>query len=300
MQAAKKRKRDEGRGREDRTNKKVGGKKGRYKKQTYGKKMPFDPQNGYKGVLNTCSTHQEGQCVKEMFDLLNEYADLLYPEEEKEEVKEEALVSDILAKELATLNEKEKAGERRFYCLNTNVKGVIFIRFVDERIQPVSFVSHILNDLKKTGAKKTRFAVRLVPVEKTCAANIDKVLGIAEDLLRPHFTAANIKTFAVVFKSRHTDQVPRGEVISGIVRAVGMPHKVELGRPDVVILVEVFQKACGVAVVPNGEYHGLQEFNIRKLTEGRAEEEGPKNQKEQGKEEEKKDSDKEDFKETNE
>jgi len=48
---------------------------------------------------------------------------------------------DGLAQEIASLKKEVDQGQRRFYVLETNVKGVIFIRFTDSRMQPVPFVT---------------------------------------------------------------------------------------------------------------------------------------------------------------
>lgn len=54
-------------------------------------------------------------------------------------------------------------------------------------MQPVSFVSYILHDLAATGKKKSRYSHRIVPVERTCYANMPDIEAMAKELLAPHF-----------------------------------------------------------------------------------------------------------------
>jgi len=38
-------------------------------------------------------------------------------------------------------------------------------------------------------------------------------------------------------------------------------------RPEVTILVEIFQRACGVSVIPNGAYQRFHDFNLHRIYE---------------------------------
>jgi hypothetical protein len=49
--------------------------------------------------------------------------------------------ADALAAEIADIKKEAKEGQRKFYVLETNVKGLIFIRFTDPRMQPVPFIT---------------------------------------------------------------------------------------------------------------------------------------------------------------
>lgn len=49
--------------------------------------------------------------------------------------------ADALAQEIAGIKKESQEGQRKFYVLETNVKGLIFIRFTDPRMQPVPFVT---------------------------------------------------------------------------------------------------------------------------------------------------------------
>jgi tRNA acetyltransferase TAN1 len=47
-----------------------------------------------------------------------------------------------------------------------------------------------MTDIKTTQKKRTRFVSRLLPVEKTCNANLPEITRLAEDLFKSHFHTA--------------------------------------------------------------------------------------------------------------
>jgi len=213
---------------------------------------------------------KEPRTVREVLDLLTEYADQLYPK--AEEVDEgSASVEDALAAEIASLKKEQKGGLRRFYVLDTSVKGVIFIRFTDAQISPVPFITHILNDIKEKKIQKTKFAVRFLPIEKTCVVQMDKVLELVKTLSKPYFPpnppAGQKKTFTVAFKRRNNDQVRQMDTIEAIKQLLADVGVLSYRDHEIVIVVEIFQRACGVGVIPNGEYSKLEGFNIRMIYE---------------------------------
>jgi len=125
-------------------------------------------------VLITCAKNRESESIREIYNLLNEvvnittpclitkslllqYADVLYPNQPEQTTTNSASAGDSLEQEIAALKEKQDKGEaQRFYCLETNVKGVVLVKFTDERISPVPFLNHIFNDLVQTKVQKTK------------------------------------------------------------------------------------------------------------------------------------------------
>jgi hypothetical protein len=73
--------------------------------------------------------------------IISQYADQLYPEEHQEAQEDVGTADAELAKEIAALTRKNKEGTRRFYCLDTGVKGLILIRFTEGRMEPVAFMT---------------------------------------------------------------------------------------------------------------------------------------------------------------
>ena len=97
----------------------------------------------------TCDPNKEQRCVKEMFNVLNDWVEKLYPDldiasiiaakpkpikpdgEVKEETKKEPKHSDGIDKQI----QDEIAGLKRnriFFVFETGTQGVVFIKLLDE------------------------------------------------------------------------------------------------------------------------------------------------------------------------
>lgn len=94
---------------------------------------------GMKGFL--CTSNREKESVREAYNILNEFADILYgsdkskndkddknDESEKKDEKGNLEIEDELSKEVAEMKKKTTPGERRFQSVATGVKGCLFIR----------------------------------------------------------------------------------------------------------------------------------------------------------------------------
>lgn len=68
------------------------------------------------------------------------------------------------------------------------MKGIVFIRIMDESIQPVLFVKHLFQKIKETGVASSRFIARIIPIECTCYAHVDEVLSLVKELIPSVFT----------------------------------------------------------------------------------------------------------------
>lgn len=103
------------------------------------KKSAFELGPGQKGFICT-TNNREKESIREAYNLLNEYADILYgsqkvtdktePEGAEVTVKKESTeIEDELSKEVADLkNETKKPETRRFQSVVTGVKNCAFIK----------------------------------------------------------------------------------------------------------------------------------------------------------------------------
>ena len=86
---------------------------------------------GVRGFLCT-SNNRERESTKEAYNILNEFADVLYGTEEStksndvEDAKQE--IEDELSKEVADLKSQSSAKEKRFQSVITGVKSCIFVK----------------------------------------------------------------------------------------------------------------------------------------------------------------------------
>ncbi|KAF0352153.1 THUMP domain-containing protein 1 [Gigaspora margarita] len=222
------------------------------KKPYYRKQSNFAAfKPGISGVFVSCAKNKEDLCIRECYDLFDAYADLIYKPDDSIDVVDEdeankKIGDDIestIAKELAQM--KRPHTSRRFASIQTGTDCVVFIK-TNHPVVPVQLVHYILTDLNNTKQKKTRFCKRLVPITQTCYTNINDIKKLAEEVLHPHFYTQEedqkqrIK-YAIIPNIRNNNKVNRMELIQQIASAVGDYHIVNLDKPDLVIIVEIFK-----------------------------------------------------------
>ncbi|PHH69361.1 hypothetical protein CDD83_5757 [Cordyceps sp. RAO-2017] len=72
-------------------------------------------------------------------------------------------------------------------------------------------------------------------------------------------------TYAIRYHVRNHNVLKSDEVVDMIAGLIDEKHRVNLGKPDKVILVEVFQLYCGISVVDGDEWEALKRYNINAL-----------------------------------
>ncbi|XP_029284503.1 THUMP domain-containing protein 1 [Cottoperca gobio] len=227
---------------------------------------------GMQGILITCNMN-ERKCTAEAFNLLNEYADLLYgPEKlqddngsssEGEEADEED-VDVALKKEVAQLKASGAKQERRFQALDSGANNVIFIK--TQNLESDKLVHHILSDLHTTKKKKSRVILRMLPVSGTCKAFQDDMVKYLTTFLEPWFKTPNCGTYQIAFKARNSSHNKRDEIIKSIAGLVGKlnpKNKVDLTNPELTIIVEVIKAVCCISVVK--DYTLYRKYNVQEV-----------------------------------
>ncbi|GBB86422.1 hypothetical protein RclHR1_12870004 [Rhizophagus clarus] len=223
------------------------------------------------GIFVSCNQAKESLCVSECYDLFNEYADKIYTANEgsdKEGSDNEGSDNDVessIAKEIAQMKESRKS--RRFVSIPTGTNCVVFIK-TNPPINPIELVHSILIDLHNTGKKKTRFSMRMIPITKTCYANMNDIKRMAGEILKPRFHLLKDDQqieYAIIPNIRNNNVIDRMELINAIAELVGDQHKVNLVDPKLVIIVDVFMNICGMSVLE--DYTKLKKYNIEKIFE---------------------------------
>lgn len=77
------------------------------------------------------------------------------------------------------------------------MKNVIFVR--SSLANPLELVTKIVTELDKTKQQRTRFLLRLLPIEVVCKAYMSDIKLKADAILEKYF-AQEPKTFSIVFK----------------------------------------------------------------------------------------------------
>nr|CAG4652271.1 EOG090X0GPG [Triops cancriformis] len=235
------------------------------------KRAFYKLDSGQKGFLCTCN-NREKECVREAYNLLNEYADKLYGPENKAEAREKAKqegeeedIAEALAKEVNSFKEQASTrAERRFRSVDSGANNCIFIKTTLEN--PTKVVDSILNDIQTSGQQKSRFLIRLLPIEATCKANIDDIKRSVEPLLETHFQ--NVKTFSVLFRVRNNNQMKRDDVIAAVAQMITKRFpdiRPNLNDPEKSITIEIIQTYACLGVV--SRYFDFAKYNLVELAQ---------------------------------
>lgn len=241
---------------------------------------------------------REDRSAKECIDLFEEIAELYFPKATaepnlaEEEGAESISLEAELAKELSTLKKTKKKQSKRFQAyvpftpcctsihprianprvcsVDTSCKNMVFIRFMDQ-IDPNAFVikmfEHLTQEIKKP---RTRYSNRILPIEKTCFVSEDKIVETISPAVERVFREQNPTKrpfkFRVDLKVRNNNVIDKDELKRKLAALVGRGHFVDLKSPDKILIVEVFAKAAGVAVVDNSPMDTYKGYNIRQVS----------------------------------
>lgn len=242
---------------------------------------------GIKGFLATCN-FREKDCVRECYNLLNEYANLdentetdapVEPEQpktenasESDDVEEED-ISTQLANEIKTMTESSKLDRTRFQQVETKTPNCVFIK--TSIADPIGLGVKIVRDIAATKKQKTRILLRFIPVEVVCKASVEDIKNAAGKLFDQYFLNVEPKTFSIVVNKRYNNSVDRMAIIrelADIVAFKNVQHKVDLKNAELSVVVEIIKGLCCLTVLP--DYNELKKFNLVEL--GIAKEDKPK------------------------
>lgn len=218
---------------------------------------------GMKGILITCNNNEK-QCVREAYNLLNEYADNLYgPESEAYNVKNSDDFENDLANEIKAL--KSEKNVRRFQQVNTLVKNVLFIK--TELPDPVNLVQEIYEDIVKTQCRKTRYILKMIPVAATCKTSVNAYKTAINELIEEVAKTENAKaTYKVVCKVRHNRSISKDHIIWYCREAVEKHLQVWspiLTDPENVISVDILQSVCCIGILK--KFLDYKKYNLSEV-----------------------------------
>lgn len=251
-------------------------------------------QPDIRGFLVTCN-FREKDCVRECYNILNEYAGEWIEEststtEDSAEGKsltetvqastansdsddsdsddEPEDISSQLENEIQSGIKSNAKKRRTFQQVDTGTPNCLFIK--TNLKDPVGFGVKIVRDLAETKISKTRFLLRFLPIEKVCRSNLDDIKNSAGQLFDKYFLNTTPKTFSIIVNKRYNNNVDRMGIIkelADIVTFKSNAHKVDLSNPQVTIVVEIIKGLCCLAVVP--DYLQLKKYNLAELCEKR-------------------------------
>ncbi|KUI72031.1 tRNA acetyltransferase TAN1 [Cytospora mali] len=255
---------------------------------------------GDMGIWVTCPLHMKGKSAREMELLFDEYAEKVYgiksEGDDNGSDDEDEDIEAAIKKEIGTLQDKGKgkgAVDHVFTEVRIKEECLLFMR-CKAPVEPVEFSRRICQDAASVGhaGAKSRYLNRLTPVtvivkatESGLEEGARKVLadffklkstepkeGTASDGADNQSEApvdeadkkAKPATYAIRPSIRSHNTLKRDNVIARIADLIDDQHKVNLGAPDKVILVDIYQTVCGFSVVP-GDWEQLKRYNLTEL-----------------------------------
>jgi tRNA acetyltransferase TAN1 len=175
-------------------------------------------------------------------------------------------MQDMLKKEITELQAASSAtaaanapgaegSKRPFRSLDSGCKGVVTLKVNDKTIDVVALVRALFDGVRSERAATGRFLHRIVPIQTCCYADLEDIKKAAAPMLARAFgSAAPARRWALRLRTRLHSVLKRDEVINtfgAIIDSLDpkQRHTVDLGTPEVIIVVEVIKMVCGISVV---------------------------------------------------
>jgi tRNA acetyltransferase TAN1 len=191
------------------------------------------------------------------------YPDLFKDDDAEDEKSDAAAVTnveDAIAAEAA----KEKASVQQgpFGMIETKTKGLLFIEFHNEKMNPVEICADCLKEVRDTGRTKTKYLVRMTPVLATCYAKYEEIKKAVQPILDKHLNASmEATTYCIVYKKRSNEDLDRLKLINELAEKVDKKHKVDLTMPKTAILIDIMTNVCCIGVCD--DYFALRKYNVQ-------------------------------------
>ena len=134
---------------------------------------------------------------------------------------------------------KEELGDETAQASKTGIRGLITVKTSFNPCEAISKLKAVLHERPY----QFRYALRIIPIEKTVRTNIEEIKQASAEL------AADIcesETFRVSVEKRFT-QLHSRDLIEAV--ATDIKKKVDLEHPDKVLLVEVLGALTGLALI---------------------------------------------------
>jgi tRNA acetyltransferase TAN1 len=218
---------------------------------------------GMTGILVTCNREREAQCVKEMYDMLGQHfdddgIDIDTAGNEGQELE------DALQAEVKRLTSKKN---KKFLSisLGKDVGCLAFIKTLNDS-DTVSVVTKIISNSTQKCIKSTQ---RLIPLQAISYANIKDFSKIADKVIKEHAVGryAPSTTFAIVIESRMNSSMDKRVIVEMVGEMMGgsTGYKVDLKKPDLVVMVQVLKNVCGISIIPGYYSDALQRMNVQSV-----------------------------------
>ena len=171
------------------------------KEKQYNKRNPL-LLAGSKGFLFTCDTMRQREAVREAYNLLDEYIEILYPSLLKKNddgvynnnnntKQKPKSISEMLKEEISSVkssmkNKKNASASQKFIKkVDSGATGLILMvcTNTNDSIQPVTIAEKICRDMLQTKQQKSRFLIRIQPYEIAGSTDEEELIQSLNTLL---------------------------------------------------------------------------------------------------------------------
>ncbi|KAH8819622.1 hypothetical protein F5884DRAFT_20133 [Xylogone sp. PMI_703] len=274
--------------------------------QEQGNSKTIEP--GDVGIWATCARGQERRATDELKNILEDYAERFYDltgnadaADDKDDEDEKDDIEASIQKEVRTIGKKERPTDL-FKPVQLDLQCVLFVKSRPP-VEPVDFVHRICKEIVSKGEKRrSRYLNRLIPMTRIGKATEKGIEEVGRAVLEAHFELASKGdadsaaidkgesvtgesedgdkiqryahagipfTYAIRPTIRNHSALKRDAVIKQVASLVGDKHRVDLTKPDKVIIIEIYQTVCGMSVV-DGDWESLRRFNLSELYQAAA------------------------------
>ncbi|KFA45785.1 hypothetical protein S40293_07345 [Stachybotrys chartarum IBT 40293] len=250
---------------------------------------------GDEGIWVTYARGMRSKAVREFQELCENYGKELYgieppnADKPKDDGTEEEDIDKAIEQELNDMRTSQKPKTRQVFTPVAVALECVFFMKTMKPVEPDTLVLKMCQDARDCPdpmQRKCRYVNRLTPVVHTDKASDSGMERVARSVLTPHFqlvpgsenggvegtadpkevSGETRETFTYAIRHAIRNTTLKSDVVIKKVAGLIRPeHKVNLGQPDKVILVEVFQNFAGMSVVDGREWEALKRFNVNEL-----------------------------------
>ncbi|WFD20637.1 hypothetical protein MCAP1_002886 [Malassezia caprae] len=235
---------------------------------------------GATGIFVSCARGKERKAALELVDALSEHAAQLYPPGVADDDDMDALrngpppapraapVDDIESQVHAELAALRAPSREHVVALDTDTECLCFLA-CPAPVDATRLVVRLLQETEDRGETRSRFVQRLTPVRALCHADTESIRAAAPRALRAAFPKDRACTYRIEPRIRAHTSLTRDSLIPLMAACVPADegHRVDLARPDVIVVVEVLRNVCGIGALH--DYERWAKYNVQTLAERR-------------------------------
>lgn len=180
---------------------------------------------GLRMVLGTCDAAREREASKELVNLFNQVIEEINIEkptsntsvttntaDDNNNHNQEKSIQSILQEELNEVRAQASSVTQNVMSINTNVKGIVCIKFLRSTDSPLEVVQRVFQKVKDQKQAYLRNAVRIIPFdrvfypnEEELNENIEKLMNPTSPTLAPSASSSGIQSDPVIIESKTAD-----------------------------------------------------------------------------------------------